>query len=158
MTRQELINRAIEMLDNDDSIFVEAVNELDSYNGFADGWRCEPMDFFDDYFSGQTPSEILQSLSSDFDIRDNYFYCGIYGVESTDYPEDLYRNNTDSGEVFDELLDHWNSVNIYDSEFNEIMDSLYNEDYDDEEEPEEELPWAMTNRNGADFSQWIDEE
>ena len=38
------------------------------------------------------------------------------------------------------------------------MDSLFNEDYDDEEEPEEELPWAMTNRNGADYSQWTDED
>lgn len=158
MTRQELIDKAIAMLDGNDDIFVQAVNELDSYNGFADGWRCEPMDYLDDYFYDVKPSELLQQLSSDFDIRDNYFYCGIYGVESTDYPEELYRNNTDSGEVFDELLDHWNSVDIYDSEFCEIMDNLYNEEYDDaDEEPEEELPYGSP-RNSADYTGWTDEE
>ena len=38
-TYEELVENAIEMLDQDADLFCEMVDELDSWNGFADGFR-----------------------------------------------------------------------------------------------------------------------
>ena len=85
--------------------------------------QLQEMEMFDDYVGyGKTPTEVLESVSSDFNIRDNYFYYSIYGFESTDYPEDIIR--------FDELAKY-----IYDNdnelECNELRDFL-----DDDEQEE----------------------
>lgn len=132
----ELITEAIETLDNNDDLFCRCVEELDSYNGFADGFRCYPMDEIDELFCGVSIGDFLDKLGSDFNHRDNYFVDTIYGLESTDYPEEIYRDNTDSGEVLDNLIREGNNIDLscYDSEFAELLDEICN--YDDECESE----------------------
>lgn len=143
MTRQELIDKAMEMLRTDDDVFVEAVNTLDCWDGFADGYRCYPMDEIDDFFYGVKIGDFLDKLSANFNHTDDYFYDTIYGLASTDDIASIYRDNTDAGEVFDALLDNWNHMDLYGvDDFENIMDDLYNENYDDEEdEDSQEFEW-----------------
>lgn len=51
-TLEDLRNEAIERLEEDDELFCELVEDLDSWNGFADGFRCYPMDEIDEIFYG----------------------------------------------------------------------------------------------------------
>jgi hypothetical protein len=143
MTRQELIDKAMEMLRNDDDIFCEAVNALDSWNGFADGFRCYSMYEIDDLFYGVKISDFLDKLSANFNHTDEYFYDTIYGIASTDSMAEVYRDNTDAGEVFDELLDKWDRVGFYGyNDFMAIMDDLNNENYDDADSNEtQDFTW-----------------
>lgn len=143
MTRQELINSAMDMLKYDDDIFCEAVNALDSWDGFADGYRCYPMCEIDDFFYGVKIGDFLDKLSSNFNHTDEYFYDTIYGIASTDSMAEVYRDNTDAGEVFDELLDKWDRVDFYGYDaFMAIMDDLNNENYDDADSDEtQDFTW-----------------
>jgi len=79
-----------EFLENElrDSELVSVWNEYCEQNAYYDD-QLQDMSMFDDYVGyGKTATEVLESMSSDFNIRDNYFYYNIYGFESTDYPED----------------------------------------------------------------------
>lgn len=137
---EELREQAIEMLENDDELFVRCVEELDNYSGFADGFRCYPMDEIDDYFYGVSIGDFLDKITDDFNHRDNYFVDTIYGLESTDYPEDVYRDNTSEDEVLDELIDEFPNVNVrwISDDFQDLLEQIVNTDDDDEDDEEEE--------------------
>ena len=47
------------------------------------------MEEFDEYCCNITPSDIVQNLTSDFNIRGVYFIDGVYGFKSFDYPESI---------------------------------------------------------------------
>ena len=60
MTRyEEMMNKAVEMLKENDELFVDMVNELDSWNGFADGYRGFPMDELDELFGQMKLTDFL---------------------------------------------------------------------------------------------------
>lgn len=120
----ELITEAIEELKNNDELFVDMVNELDSWNGFADGFRCYPMYELDELFGGCSLSEFLDKLGEDFNIRDNYIVDTIYGLESTDYPEDVYRDNVDEGELLDNIIEHVDDIYFSDCDFEELIRNI----------------------------------
>ena len=44
LDKNELREQAISILDENDSLFCDMVDELDSWCGFADGYRCYSMD------------------------------------------------------------------------------------------------------------------
>lgn len=131
---EELINKALELLADDDT-FVEAVNELDSWNGFADGYRAYPMAELDDLTYGMTASKFIEELTGDFNINDNYFYWSIYGLESCDDIADLYRSNTDAGEVLDNLIENYTHVYFWNKELEEVVTEIA--EYDEDEEAED---------------------
>lgn len=134
--RERLYNEAIEELDNNDELFVEMVNQLDWYNGFADGYRCLPMSELDEYFCDKKLTEFLAEITSEFNLQDNYFYISIWGIESTDDIVDLYRSNTDSEEVLDEILNLYPRIDIWGySDFESLIESII---LCDDEESEEE--------------------
>lgn len=135
-TYEEIKNEIIELLENDDDIFCECVNELDSYNGFADGFRCYDMSELDDFYSGSTVSKFLEDLTEDFCKNDEYFYFSIYGLESCDDEEELYRENVDIDDMIDKLLD--NSCHLcLDNELQDLLDELEAANLDEEESEEE---------------------
>lgn len=121
------------MLNNDDDLFINMVNELDSWNGYADGYRAYPMDELDELNSGVSLHDFLESLTGDFNIRDDYFYYSIYGLESTDDIAGLYRDHTDAGEVLDNVIEYYNHLYFSDSEFENLVDEIINYSDDDEE-------------------------
>lgn len=139
---EELEAKAIEIIDNDDDIFVECVDELDSYNGFADGWRAYDMAELDDLFCGCSLSEFLEKITSDFDIRDNYFCDTIWGIESCDDKAEYYRDHTTAEEILENFYNEYQfgHVTAYDSELEEILDKMQEAEQReaDEEESEEE--------------------
>lgn len=131
---EELINKALELLADDDT-FVEAVNELDSWNGFADGYRAYDMSELDELTCGMTVSKFLEQLTGDFNINDNYFFWSIYGIESCDDIADLYRSNTSAGEVLDSLIENYTNVCFWNKELEEVVTEIA--EYDEDEEAED---------------------
>lgn len=123
MKYDEMITKALEMLEDDD-LYVEMVNELDSYMGYADGFRCFPMDELDELFGEMPLSKFLDTITDDFNNRDNYMVDTIYGLSSTDYPAEIYRDNTTPEEVLDNILDYANHIYFSDSDFEELINEI----------------------------------
>lgn len=139
-TYQQLISEALEILNNDDEIFCDMVNELDSWNGYADGFRCYYMEDLDELFCDCKVSEFLDKIGRNFNHNDRFFVDTIYGLESTDSMADTYRDNVDTGELLDEIIDKQNHIYFNDSEFKDLIDSIVN--YSDEEDEEDEAETA----------------
>ena len=131
----ELVAKAIEMISSDDDLMIELVDELDAWNGYADGFRAYDMCELDDFYSGVSATKLLEDLTADFNKYDEWFYFSIYGLESTNDKADLYRANTDAEEIFDNVLENMNHLNIYDNDFRGIMEEIanYNEEAEEEE-------------------------
>lgn len=120
----ELINKAIEELKDNDDLFVEMVNEVDGWNGFADGFRAFPMYEIDDLFHGVSIGDFLDKLSSSFDHTDEYFVDTIYGLSSTNDITEHYRDNVDEGELLDEIIDNANHLYFSDNDFEELVNEI----------------------------------
>lgn len=133
---EDLVNEAIEMIEDDDDLYVDLVDELDSYMGYADGFRCYSMDELDEVYCDCKASKIIEDLTEDFCINDDYFYFSIYGLESCDDKAELYRDHTTAEEIFDEVLNYSGKIYISDSDFEELLEQI--ENYDEDEEFEED--------------------
>ena len=120
---KELIKKAIEELENNDDLFCEMIDELDSWNGYADGFRCYEMWELDELFCDMKVSDFLSKLG-DFNYRDNYFYCSIYGIESTDDKVQLYRDNVDTGCLLDDIMENKSHLYFSDSDFESLLDEI----------------------------------
>lgn len=132
----ELINEAIYRLENEDDLFCDCIDELDRWDGFADGYKCFPMWELDELCGDMKLSDFLNEITDDFNHKDEFFFWSIYGIESTDDKTDLYRTNTEAGEVLDNLINNYSHIELsyIDSEFDELLDEIVN--YDDECESE----------------------
>lgn len=124
MKYREMIKKAIEMLNEDDDLFVEMVNELDSWNGFADGFRAYPMYELDELFGDCKVSEFLDKLASGFNHNDDYMIDTIWGLDSTNNVAALYRNNVDAGELLDNIIENANHLYFSDSDFEELINDI----------------------------------
>ena len=121
---EDLREKAKEALNNDDDLFVDMVNEIDSYNGFADGFRAYPMWEIDDFHCGVTIGDFLDRLTSDFNHNDEYFYYSIYGLESTDSIADLYRDNVDTDDLLEQLIEYYPRIYFSNSDLKKIVTAL----------------------------------
>ena len=135
-TYEEMMTTALEMLENDGDLFVEMIDELDSWDGFADGYKVYSMDELDELFYDCKVSEFLSKLADGFDLNDDYFADTIYGLESIADKEDYYRDNFDCGDVLDNVINNYNHLYISDSDFDELIDAIVNYSEDDEEDGE----------------------
>lgn len=123
----ELIKKAIEELKNNDDLFVDMIDELDSWNGYADGFRAWDMCEIDDFYCNCKASKLLDDMTGDFNKYDNYFYFSIYGLESTDNKVDLYRENVDEGELLDNIIDNACHLDFWNhKDFEELIDEIDN--------------------------------
>lgn len=120
----ELMEKAVNELKTNDDLFCEMVDELDSWNGYADGFRAYDMSELDELHYGMKLTDFLARLTKDFDLRDNYFYYSIWGLESTDDKTALYRDNADCGEVLDNIIEYRSHLYISDSDFEELLDEI----------------------------------
>lgn len=137
-TLEEMREEAIEMLENDDELFCNMVEELDSWNGYADGYRAYGMDELDEQYYDCPASKVINDLTEDFSINDNYFYFSIYGLESCDDKAELYRDNTTEEEVLDAVLDNYPHLWFSDTDFKDLIEEIDNYDEDEEEDEESE--------------------
>ena len=120
----ELITKALEELKENNDLFVDMVNEVDAWNGFADGFRAYPMYEIDELFCGVSIGDFLDKLSSSFDHTDEYFVDTIYGLTSTNDIIDHYRDNVDEGELLDEIIDNANHLYFSDNDFEELVNEI----------------------------------
>ena len=139
MKYAELMKKALEMIKEDDEIMMNLVDELDSWNGYADGFRAYDMYELDDFYCGVSATKLLQDLTADFNKYEDWFYFSIYGLESTDDKAALYRDNIDEGELLDDVIGNFNHIWIPDGEFRDLLESIVNYTEDDEAEEESTL-------------------
>lgn len=128
---------ALEKLEEDD-IFVEAVKELSSWDGFVEE-ECFPMDDLDDLYGHMSLGDFLNHITSDFDHNDNYFFETVYGLESCDDEADHYRDCVTNEEVLNKLIDDYNHVSLSDTTFDGLIEVLYNDDFGIDEDWDWEL-------------------
>ena len=126
--RQYAYDYAYTLLENDTDAFVNACDELDSWDGFLGDDRCETMDMIDEFFS--KPSELLDRMDA-FDPNHEYFYFNGYGyLESCDDKYEHYSDIYTVKEVLDKLIDEYNHVDIYENDsLKSVLEVLYNEDF-----------------------------
>lgn len=132
MKYEEMRSQAIEMLKSDDDLFCDMVEELDDWNGYADGFRCYQMWQLDELFYDCKVSEFLDKLTSDFSLSDEYIINTIYGLSSTNNRTTVYRDNVDEEELLDKVTDLYNHLYFNDKEFRDLVVSIA--DYDEEED------------------------
>ena len=143
-SKQDFINYIEEkMIDywkaHNDS-FSRVCENLDSWDGFLDSNRIYPMDKLDDLLYDKKPSEVLQMVDTDnFNYNDDFFYCDIYGIRSTD--EKDYSNYVDYSDVFDELIDDYGKIfnYRYGRAYYELFNDIDNINSQDENEIQDYL-------------------
>ena len=146
--KQYVYDKAIDILESDEDVFVEACEELDNWDGFLGDSRCEDMDMIDEFFD--KPSDLLDKMD-DFNCDDSYFYFTVYGyVSTTDSKYTVYSDDFSAEDVLDALIDNYSHVDLReDNRLNELLDVLtsedfgieedweYDEDMEEDDEPEE---------------------
>lgn len=133
-------NRMIDYWKSHNGSFSQVCEELDSYDGFLGDDRLYPMDELDDLLGDKKPSEVLQMVDTDnFNYNDDFFYCDVYGIRSTDEKE--YFSYVDYSEVFDKLIDDYGKIfnYRYGRAYYELFNDIDNIDSQDEDEIQDYL-------------------
>lgn len=137
MTNEKAIEQIMKYFEENENEFVEAIEDLDSYNGYLGDDRYYSMEMLDEFYHDSEPTEILNrayfGYSEDFTDKDgnhsepfnpnaDYFRFNGYGnLVSTNYKD------------YSDHLDHWfiesyieNSADLYGvpDEVQEIIDSI----------------------------------
>ena len=131
MLYKELIKKAMDEFENNDELFVDMVNELDGWNGFADGYRAFPMYELDELFYDCKVSEFLDKLAPSFNLHDEYMIDSIYGLDSTNDIVAHYRANVWESELLDAIIDNANHIYFNDSDFEELINNIVNYEEDE---------------------------
>ena len=120
--------------------FSRVCEELDSWDGFLGDDRIYSMDELDDLLGDKKPSEVLQMVDTgNFNYNDDFFYCDIYGIRSTDEKE--YYDYVDYSEVFEKLIDDYSKIfnYHYGRAYYELFNDIDNIDSQDEDETQDYL-------------------
>ena len=137
--RDYTYNKAVEMLENDHDSFVEACEELDSWNGFLGDDRLYEMEMLDEMLADKTPTEIIDLVEgNNFSTIDECFGFTINGIESFDDKYDSYSANYTVEEVLDALIDNYGKyVRLFDKDLDEIIIMLRDEEFGIDDDGEE---------------------
>lgn len=121
-----LMEQALNEVKNNDDLLVRMVDELDGWDGYANGFRGFPMYELNDIFYGCSLTDFLDKLGRHFDHTDGYFIDTIYGIESTNDLASVYRDNVDEGELLDKFIEEYENghVNLYDDDFEDFITLL----------------------------------
>lgn len=128
-SKDDLIDKAVGMLEDDNDLFTNCVDILDSYNGFASDYRLFDMYDLDDELSDKTPTEIIELVAdTGFNTNDDYFCYDGYDIYSVCDKYEHYINHTDEQEVIDNLLSEFNGIRTdlrsLNDELFEILDKI----------------------------------
>ena len=123
----ELIDKAREMLEEDAELFCQMIDELDSWNGYADGFRVFDMYMLNDLYYGQPASKLLEDINGNhFDLSDEYFVDTIYGLRSIEDKYVEYSDNVDVGELLDNIIENYSNLDLDNTEFGELIGEIVN--------------------------------
>ena len=124
MKIEELKAKALEELKNNDELFVYMVEELDAWNGYADGFRCYYMSEIDVLFCDCKVSEFLDKLASGFNLNDEFMVDTIYGLDSTNDRTAVYRENVWEAELLDNIIENAHGITFYNEEFENLINEI----------------------------------
>jgi hypothetical protein len=141
MKREAIIEKMESMLNSDNEFLYDVTMEcdIDIYRQY----RYYNMNEIEEFYSTEGRS-ILQILSdmSLMNYSDNYFYIDeVYGYTSFDYLSgyiEKVASYIDIDDVIDHIESYGGDFNYISSDFDELAQMLYCEEYDEEEEEEEE--------------------
>jgi hypothetical protein len=139
--RQYIYDKAHAELENDDEVFCEACEKLDSWDGFLGDDRCYYMSEIDELLYGKKPSEIINMMTSDFNANDDFFYFSIYGLESCNDRWEHYSDLYTVDDVLDKLIEEYNHVSLtQNATLDSLVEMLFEENFgiEDEEDPDSE--------------------
>ena len=144
MSKQEIYEKIKEYFRNNEELFNQCIEELDSWNGYLGDDRYYYMEELDEFYAHTKPTEFLErvyyghdedeGIKSEFCPNRNYFrYNGYGNLVSADFKD--YSNHLDDYFI-DELArcrKHIDSIDD-DDELKELFDMLEADDSEDEEE------------------------
>ena len=145
MTREKAITTYVENLSKDE--LVELLQHMNGYDGCFEDCVYYDMAEFDDLMSNYSPMEIAQMIcfGDHFSPNDEYFRFNAYGnLESADWRD----VEAEAEDLKDDIIDHL--VNSYsgdtpwpdlDTLVDADDDALFNEDFEEVEEEEEDRQW-----------------
>ena len=147
-TKKAIIADIIQYFKENENVFNDCMEELDSYNGYLGDDRYYNMDELNDIYSGQEPQEILFRAFYGFDAdmwmtdssgnkeygmfnpNRNYFYFNGYGnLVSSDYKD--YSDKLD-GYAIEAMSENRNYIDSIED------DNILADLFDELEEAEEE--------------------
>ena len=120
LTWDELYDETVQYLKDDENLHTEALESLDSWNGYLNDDRWYNMSEFDDLMYGCSPREVAEKITSDFDINDEYFHFTIYGLESSNY---IDYSDYDEADTLDNLIAN-PEVDVWDNALNTAVEAL----------------------------------
>lgn len=130
-TTKEITADIIEYFKNNEEIFNECIEELDSYNGYLGDNRYYFMDDLDEIYRNELPTEILcrafygkdDDTNGEFNPNREYFYYNGYGnFVSSDYKDYSLLLDNFAIEVMSENRNYIESI-----ESNEDLQKLFDE-------------------------------
>lgn len=130
MSRECAINKLMELFKNNEELFNETIEKLDSYNGYLGDNRYYPMEDLNEFYSNTEPLELLNRVFyghdeygelSEFNPNREYFTYNGYGnlvsSDTKDYSAYLDEYFIES------LIDNASSLYL-DDEVQEIIDEI----------------------------------
>ena len=140
-TLEEITADIIEYFENNEDIFNDCMEELDSYNGYLSDDRYYSMDELDELYNGTEPSELLRQAFYGYDEetyttdrdgnktygafnpnRDYFRYNGYGNLVSADYKD--YSGQLDKYAV-ESMSENRSYIDIIDD--NEELSALFDE-------------------------------
>lgn len=67
MDREQALKNIVEYFEQNEDIFNDCIEDLDSYNGYLGDDRIYSMDELDEFYNGQEPTEILRRAFYGYD-------------------------------------------------------------------------------------------
>ena len=142
MTREEAITTYVENLIGDDlAILLQHIN---AYDGNFDDCVYYDMDSFDEFLDGYTPLEIAQMIfyGGEFNPNDEYFHFNAYGnLESANWGDVVDAAEDLKYDIIGHLINSYSGDTPWpdlDGIIDADDDAIFNEDYEEVEEEEEE--------------------
>ena len=147
-TKKAIITDIVQYFKENEDVFNDCMEDLDSYNGYLGDDRYYDMDELNDIYSGQEPQEILFRAFYGFDAdtwmtdssgnkeygafnpNRNYFYFNGYGnLVSSDYKD--YSDKLD-GYAIEAMSENRNYIDSIEND--DILSDLFDELEEAEEE------------------------
>ena len=141
MKKEQITNKIIEFFNNNEDLFNECIEELDSYNGYLNDDRYYYMEDLNEFYNDVEPIELLYRVFYGYDAdsytfdssgnkthdafnpnREYFKYNGYGNLVSTNYKD--YSDKLDDY-FMDELLE--NRQYIYSLEDNEELTQLFDD-------------------------------
>ena len=128
---ENLVNEMKELLLNNNELLSSVVSELNCWNGCLDHLEVFTNDeeFFELFFNGNG-YELARAIHfGDYNFNDDYVKFNGYGnlesLSEYDYIELLEENVDD---IIELLIENYCHINIYDSELNDLLERLEEEE------------------------------